>query len=129
MTHVPKVHEIVKGIFGKDPSRGVNPDEVVAMGAAIQGGVLRGDRGDLLLLDVTPLSMGIETLGGVMTVMIPRNTTVPTKKTQTFSTAADMQTQVGIKVFQVERQMVTDNKLLGEFELVGIPSAPRCSTD
>ncbi|GMH34318.1 hypothetical protein BSKO_02152 [Bryopsis sp. KO-2023] len=125
MTRMPKVQEIVKGIFGKDPSRGVNPDEVVAMGAAIQGGVLRGDRDDLVLLDVTPLSLGIETLGGVTTVMIKRNTTLPTKKTQTFSTAADNQTQVGIKVVQGERQLATDNKTLGQFDLVGIPPSPR----
>lgn len=125
MTRMPKVHEIVRGIFGREPSRGVNPDEVVAMGAAIQGGVLRGDRSDILLLDVTPLSLGIETLGGVMTAMIPRNTTVPTKKSQIFSTAADNQTQVGIKVFQGERSMANDNKLLGQFDLVGIPPAAR----
>ncbi|CAD7704980.1 unnamed protein product [Ostreobium quekettii] len=125
MTRMPKVHEVVKSIFGRDPSRGVNPDEVVAMGAAVQGGVLRGDRSDILLLDVTPLSLGIETLGGVMTVMIPRNTTVPTKKSQVFSTAADHQTQVGIKVHQGERSMAADNKLLGQFDLVGIPPAPR----
>lgn len=125
MTRMPKVQDIVKKIFGKEPSRGVNPDEVVALGAAIQGGVLRGDRDDLVLLDVTPLSLGIETLGGVSTVMIKRNTTLPTKKTQTFSTAADNQTQVGIKVVQGERQLASDNKLLGQFELVGIPSSPR----
>jgi molecular chaperone DnaK len=125
MTRMPKVAEVVETMFKRKPSKNVNPDEVVAMGAAIQGGVLKGDIKDVLLLDVTPLSLGIETLGGVMTKLITRNTTIPTKKSQVFSTAADSQTQVGIKVYQGEREMAGDNKMLGQFDLVGIPPAPR----
>jgi molecular chaperone DnaK len=124
-TRIPKVQEIVKGFFGRDPHKGVNPDEVVAIGAAIQGGVLAGEVKDVLLLDVTPLSLGIETLGGVSTVLMPRNTTIPTKKSETFSTAEDSQTTVEIHVLQGERQMARDNRTLGRFQLTGIPPAPR----
>ena len=124
-TRMPKVQETVRALFGREPHKGVNPDEVVAVGAAIQAGVLQGDVKDVLLLDVTPLSLGIETLGGVMTKLIERNTTIPTRKSETFSTAEDDQTAVTIRVFQGEREMAADNKLLGQFDLVGIPPAPR----
>ena len=124
-TRIPMVQKAVSEFFGKDPHKGVNPDEVVALGAAVQAGVLSGDVKDILLLDVTPLSLGIETLGGVMTKLIERNTTIPTKKTETFSTAADNQSSVEVKVYQGERPMAADNRLLDKFGLEGIPAAPR----
>ncbi|MBI5608013.1 MAG: molecular chaperone DnaK [Deltaproteobacteria bacterium] len=124
-TRIPKIQEMVKSFFGKEPNRSVNPDEVVALGAAVQAGVLAGDVKDMLLLDVTPLSLGVETLGGIMTALIKRNTTIPTKKTEVFSTADDMQTAVTVKVYQGERELARDNKLLGQFNLEGIPPAPR----
>jgi molecular chaperone DnaK len=124
-TRIPRVQQIVKELFGKEPHKGVNPDEVVAVGAAIQAGVLAGEVKDLLLLDVTPLSLGIETLGGVMTTLIPRNTTIPTRKSETFSTAADSQTSVEVHVLQGERPLARDNRTLGRFQLIGIPPAPR----
>jgi molecular chaperone DnaK len=120
---MPRVVEVVKKFFGREPFKGVNPDEVDAMGAAVQGAVIRGDLKDMVLVDVTPLSLGIETVGGVFTRLIPRNTSIPTKKSQVFSTAADRQTQVGIKVFQGEREMAHDNKKLGEFELIRRPDS------
>src|SRR6202022_1255465 len=125
MTRMPKVQQVVQQFFGKEGHKGVNPDEVVAIGAAIQGGVLKGEVKDVLLLDVTPLSLAIETLGGVATPMIPRNTTIPTKKTETFSTAADNQTSVEVHVLQGERPMAAQNRTLGKFHLTGIPPAPR----
>jgi molecular chaperone DnaK len=124
-TRMPKIQQVVKDFFGKEPHKGVNPDEVVAIGAAIQGGVLAGDVKDVLLLDVIPLSLGIETLGGVMTTLIPRNTTIPTKKSEVFSTAEDNQTTVEIHVLQGEREMAMYNKTIGRFQLTGIPPAPR----
>jgi molecular chaperone DnaK len=124
-TRIPKVQELVKKIFGKDPHKGVNPDEVVAIGAAVQGAIIAGEVKDVVLLDVTPLSLGIETEGGVMTVLVERNTTIPTEKKETFSTAADNQPSVRVRVFQGERKMARDNRLLGEFDLDGIPPAPR----
>ena len=124
-TRIPKVQDLVRAMFGKEPHKGVNPDEVVAVGAAIQGAVLAGEVHDVLLLDVTPLSLGIETLGGIMTKLVERNTTIPTEKKQVFSTADDNQTAVTIKVYQGEREMAADNRLLGQFNLEGLPPAPR----